>query len=220
MSDEDVLKIISKTFGYDGGRPISVYVPARPIEAIVYCGDGQFIPQWGADLEGGNLPSTMIVGVHRNDDETLRLHEYSPKFDPVRFKQHEDFLVGNVLPWANSKFGLDLPARKTAAFGVSASGEFALAMGVRHPSIFGTVLCASPGAGYKPTEQEISSLPPTYLVAGTREPFFLENALRWADALRGFGSEVVMKERDAGHDDVMWRAEFPKMVSWAFSDIQ
>jgi enterochelin esterase-like enzyme len=59
-------------------------------------------------------------------------------------------------------------------------------------------------------------LPRTYLVAGTLEPFFLDNAARWAAALRGAGADVVMSERIAGHDAAMWREEFPLMVAWAF----
>ncbi|HTV62183.1 MAG TPA: esterase, partial [Verrucomicrobiae bacterium] len=59
-------------------------------------------------------------------------------------------------------------------------------------------------------------LPRTYLVAGTLEPFFLENAVRWAMALRDAAADVVMSERVAGHDRAMWREEFPRMVAWAF----
>ena len=61
-----------------------------------------------------------------------------------------------------------------------------------------------------------SSLPRAYLVAGTQEPFFLENATRWAAALRDARAEVVMSERPGGHDDEMWRREFPLMIRWAF----
>jgi hypothetical protein len=53
-------------------------------------------------------------------------------------------------------------------------------------------------------------------IDSTQEPFFLENAARWATALREAAADVVMRERDAGHDDVMWRDEFPRMVAWAF----
>ena len=61
-----------------------------------------------------------------------------------------------------------------------------------------------------------SPLPRTYLVAGTQEPFFLENATRWADALRDAGADVMMTERVGGHGDPFWQAEFPLMVAWAF----
>jgi hypothetical protein len=32
---------------------------------------------------------------------------------------------------------------------VSASGEFALALGLLHRGVYGTVFCASPGGGYR-----------------------------------------------------------------------
>jgi enterochelin esterase-like enzyme len=165
----------------------------------------------------------MIVGAHRLEDETLRIQEYSPgestaafSFDPVRFASHERFFVEDVRRWSRSRFGVDLPAGRTAAFGVSASGELALAMGLRHPDIYGAVFCASPGAGYRPPAEMPSPLPRTYLVAGTQEPFFLDNATRWADALRDAGADVVMTERAGSHGDAFWREELPLMVAWAF----
>jgi len=60
------------------------------------------------------------------------------------------------------------------------------------------------------------SIPRTYLVAGTLEPFFLENAARWADALRDAGADVVMHERPGSHGGAFWPEEFPLMVAWAF----
>jgi pimeloyl-ACP methyl ester carboxylesterase len=102
-------------------------------------------------------------------------------------------------------------------FGVSASGELALAMGLRHPDIYGAVFCASPGGGYRPPAVMPGSLPRAYLVAGTLEPFFLHNATRWAVALRDAGADVVMTERAGSHGDAFWAEEFPLMVAWAFA---
>jgi enterochelin esterase-like enzyme len=209
-------EIVTETFNYDDGRQVTVYVPPDPPEAIVFAGDGQMISQWGEMLEAADLSPTMIVGVHRVTDETLRLHEYSPKFDPERFAAHERFFVEDVGAWVHSRFGVTLPAHRTAVFGVSSGGELALAIGLRHPDRYGVIFSASPGAGYQPPDVMPSSLPRTYLVAGTQEPFFLENAARWAVALRGAGADIVMSERVAGHDDAMWREEFPQMVAWAF----
>jgi enterochelin esterase-like enzyme len=208
---------VTEMFDYDNGRQVTVYVPPDPPEAIVFAGDGQMISQWGGILEAADLPPTMIVGVHRAVDETLRLHEYSPNFEPERFAAHERFFVEEVRAWVRSRFGVTLPAERTAVSGVSASGELALAVGLRHPDLYGTILSASPGGGYRPPDVMPSPLPRTYLVAGTQEPFFLENAARWATALRAVGADVMMSERDAGHDDAMWRAEFPLMVAWAFN---
>jgi hypothetical protein len=88
----------------------------------VFAGDGQLISQWGGFLEAAGVPSTMIVGVHRTADETLRLHEYSRAFDAERFAAHEKFFVKDVRRWARSRFEVALPTERTAVFGVSAVG--------------------------------------------------------------------------------------------------
>jgi enterochelin esterase-like enzyme len=207
---------VTETFGYDGGRQVTAYVPGDAPEAVVFAGDGQELSQWGRLIETAELPPTLIVGVHRSADETLRLHEYSPSFDPDRFAAHEKFFVDDVRRWASSRFGTALPAERTAVLGASASAELALALGLCRPDVYGTVFCASPGAGYRPPADMPNSLPRTYLVAGTLEPFFLENATRWADALRDAGADVVMSERIGSHGDAFWQEEFPLMMAWAF----
>jgi pimeloyl-ACP methyl ester carboxylesterase len=99
-------------------------------------------------------------------------------------------------------------------FGVSASGELALAMGLRHPDLYDAILCASPGGGFRPPGVMPTSLPRTYLVAGDQEPFFLENATRWAEALRHAGADVVMFERPGAHGGPWWQQELGRMVVW------
>jgi pimeloyl-ACP methyl ester carboxylesterase len=209
-------EIVTETFQYDGGRQVSAYVPGEPPEAIVFAGDGQLIAPWGDVIATAGGPSTMIVGVHRLADETLRLHEYSPGFDPDRFAGHEAFFVEDVRQWARSRFGVNLPKERTAVFGVSAGGELALAMGLRNPDVYSAVFCASPGGGYRPPGAMPRLLPRAYLVAGTQEPFFLENASRWAETLRAAGADVVMTEREGTHGGPFWRSELPLMAAWAF----
>ena len=209
-------ELVTETFEYDGGRQVTVYVPPDPPEAIVFAGDGQGISRWGGYLEAADVPPTMIVGVHGLSDEMRRLHEYSPVFDAEQFAAHERFFVEDVGAWARSRFGVTLSAERTAVFGVSAGGELALAIGLRHPDLYGAIFSGSPGGGYRPPHVMPTPLPRTYLVAGTLEPFFLDNAVRWATALRDAATDVMLSERVAGHDDAMWREEFPLMVAWAF----
>jgi enterochelin esterase-like enzyme len=210
-------ELVSETFEYDGGRDVTVYVPPEPPEAVVFAGDGQVISQWGSVLEAADVPSTMIVGAHRSADETLRLHEYSPGFDPDRFAAHERFFVEDVREWVRTRFGVALAADRTAVFGVSASGELALALGLRHPDRYGAIFCTSPGGGYRPPDVMPGLIPRTYLAAGTLEPFFLKNAARWADALRDAGADVVLRQRSGSHGGEFWQEEFPLMVTWAFA---
>lgn len=211
-------ELVTESFEYDGGRQVTVYVPPEPPEAVVFAGDGQLISQWGGRLEAADGPPTMIVGAHRTNasDEMERIKEYSPSFDEERFAAHEKFFVEDVRQWVESRFSLGLPANRTAVCGVSASGELSLAMGLRHPDIYGVVFCASPGGGYQPPAELPSPLPRTYLVAGTLERWFQENATRWADALRDAGADVVITERVGDHGDPFWAEEFPLMVKWAF----
>jgi enterochelin esterase-like enzyme len=210
-------ELVTETLNFDDGRQVTAYVPPVPPQAIVFAGDGQLISRWGGVLEAAaGTPPTMIVGTHRLDDEMRRLHEYSPGCDAERFAAHEKFFAEDVRHWAQSRFGVALPTERTAVFGVSASGELALAMALRHPDIYGAVFCASPGGGYRPPLVMPSSLPRAYLVAGTQEPFFLHNATRWALALGEAGADVVMTERAGSHGDAFWREEFPLMVAWAF----
>jgi len=215
--------LVTETLDYDGGRQVTAYVPPARPEAIVFAGDGQLITSWGGVLEAAGQSATMIIGAHRPDDETLRLREYSPgqgaaafAADPERFAAHEEFFIRDVRQWARSRFGVALPAGRTAVCGVSASAELALAMGLRYPGVYGAVLCASPGAGYQAPAVMPGTLPRAYLVAGLQEPFFRHNAIRWAAALRRAGADVVLTERAGSHGGAFWKEEFPLMTAWAF----
>jgi enterochelin esterase-like enzyme len=205
-------ELVTETLDFDGGRDVTVFVPPSTPTAIVYAGDGQLIAPWGSTLDS----PTMIVGVHRLADETLRLHEYSPGFDPDRFAAHERFVVEDVRAWVRTRFGVDLPSERTAVCGVSASGELALALGLRHPDVFAAIFCASPGGGFQPPSEIPATMPRTYLTGGTDEPWFYENAARWATALEAAGKDVVITQRPGNHGDPFWRDELARQVAWAF----
>ena len=65
-------EFVIETFDYDGGRQVTVYVPPDQPEAIVFAGDSQMISRWGGLLDAADVPSTMIVGVHRAADQPQR----------------------------------------------------------------------------------------------------------------------------------------------------
>ena len=143
--------LITEALDFDGGRQVTVYVPPDPVEAVVFAADGAWhASRLSAVLKGASAPPTMIVGVHGVPDGDGRLHEYVPGFDAERFAMHERFFVDDVGRWVESRFGVPLLAERTGVWGASLGGEFALAMGLRHPDVYGAVFSASPGAGYKP----------------------------------------------------------------------
>lgn len=209
--------LVTETLDYDGGRQVTVYVPQDQIEAIVFAADGQWhIERLVEVLEAGRSRSAMVVGVHGMPDHDGRLKEYVPGFDAARFAAHEELFAGRVRRMVQNRFGVALPPQRTAVWGASLGGEVALAIGLRHPEIYGAVLSASPGAGYQPPAVMPSLLPRVYLVAGTEEQFFLDNATRWADSLRAVAADVVMEERAGSHGGAFWVEEFPRMIAWAF----
>ena len=137
-------RLVTETIDYDGGRPVTAYVPPAPPEAVVFAGDGQLIAPWGDALEEVDLPPTVIVGAHRPDDETQRLHEYSPgrdtgtfTFDPERFAAHETFFVDDLRRWACSRLAVELPADRSAVFGVSAGQSWPSPWGFAIPTSTG-----------------------------------------------------------------------------------
>ena len=210
-------ELVTESLGYDGGRAVTVYVPSGPVEAVVFAADGGWhIARLVDALEGADAPSTMIVGVHGMDDDEGRFSEYVPGVDEARFAEHEEFFLNEVAEWVRSRFGVGVGADRTGVWGASLGGEFALAMGVRHPDVYGAVFSASPGGGYRPPGSLEGVLPSIYLVAGQQEPFFAENAERWLDAVRDADGDVVMNVRDGDHGGAFWFEEFPLMVSWAF----
>jgi hypothetical protein len=208
--------LITETFDYDGGREVTVYLPPERPEAVVFAGDGQLISRWGGVVEAAGVPSTMIVGAHRLADEMLRLQEYSPGFAPERFAAHERFLVETCAGGCRTRFGVARPATVPRC-SVSRRAESS-----RSPSDCGirmsTARSSAPHlvGGYRPPRIMPSVIPRTYLVAGTQEPFFLNNAARWAGSLRAAGADVLMTERHGSHGDAFWQEEFPLMVAWAF----
>ncbi|MEM7091680.1 MAG: alpha/beta hydrolase-fold protein [Actinomycetota bacterium] len=209
----------TSSFDFDGGRDVTAYVPVEPPVLTAFAADGQWHVEQLADrLEASSAPATAIIGIHGQESDDDRLHEYIESFGGSRFAAFEAFVIGEVRAWASSHLGLDTPTSATAFWGASLGGELALAMGLRHPEIFGTVLCASPGGGFRPEGQPMAGpLPRAYLLGGTGEPWFLDNARRWADALIEAGALAVLAERDGEHGGSFWYDEFPRMVQWASS---
>ena len=212
--------LVNETFVFDGGRRVTMYVPPGPPSSVVYAADGGWHTERLAralETPPGS-PSTAVVGVHGLSDDDGRLHEYIESFGGERFEAFERFFVEEVSAWAASGLGVQLPAESTAVWGASLGGEFALAMGLRHPAKFGIVLCASPGGGFKPGDCEpLREVPRAYLVAGTDEQWFFDNANRWAAALSDAGGDVVIERRDGEHGGDFWYDEIQRMIAWAFA---
>jgi len=208
---------ITTTLDYDGGRVVTAHVPEDGIDAVVFAADGGWHGARLVDaLERAGATSVAVVAVDGMPHDEGRFSEYVPGIDDGRFAAHESFFVDDVRTWVESAIDVELGSQSTAVWGASLGAEFALAMGMRHPDVFGAVFSASPGGGYRPPIAFASALPAVYLVAGSDEPFFAENAKRWLEALEGASADVIMHVRKGDHGGAFWYEELPLMVAWAF----
>jgi hypothetical protein len=136
-------------------------------------------------------------------DETLRLHDSPPGFEPERFAAHEQFFVEDVRRWAESGVGVALPPERMNVSQCSASPQ----VGSWPSLLASTSTCLRCGllrlAWRRLQAAWRYPLPRTYLVAGTQEPFFLGNARTWV-------------ERAGPHGGAFWREEFPLMMAREF----
>ena len=114
--------------------------------------------RWGDDRCVGSRSRRGRLHDDRRNSLIRRRDPASPRIFPgVRLPTHRSrrgllyrrcsFVGPNALRSSDG-------SREDGCFGVSASGELALALGLRHPDIFGSIWCASPGAGYRRCESD------------------------------------------------------------------
>ena len=64
-----------------------------------------------------------------------------------------EFIVSEIIPWAQQKYHVSTDPHQTTVAGVSAGGLAAAFMGLRHPEIFGNVLSNSGAFGWGPEQK-------------------------------------------------------------------
>jgi enterochelin esterase-like enzyme len=90
-------------------------------------------------IEAGLIPPIQIIGM--DPDPAHRREEYAEP-GRARFRAHERWVLDVVIPWAE-RVARASPEHR-AIGGFSNGGDFAIAMGARHPDIFSAVLAQSP----------------------------------------------------------------------------
>ena len=121
---------------------------------------------------GAGGPATMIVGVHRLSDETLRLYETRRALSRSGSRHTRSSSSRMYVAGCERASESACPPNRRRCSVSRRVGSWPSPWGFRHPDVYGAILCASPGGGYRPTGVMPSSLRRAYLVAGTLEPFF------------------------------------------------
>ena len=205
-------------------RQVTVYRPPGPARPVPGCllADGEavtgFAPTLESAIEAGAVPPVLLVGLHNalgalGPRSDLRAQEYLPGHNRRRFDAHLRFVTGEVIPWADERFGP--VAGPWVAAGFSNGAVWAIAAAQRHPDLIGAVAAFSAGV----VPQRISGAARSarvrhYLAAGTLEPGFRRSTRRWAERLDKAGLPCRHEEWIGGHDQVWWEQQLPVALGW------
>ena len=205
-------------------RGVTVFLPAwiRPGGriAIVYCADGQAVPELAASVASAiqqeRLPPVVLVGVH--SEASHRAEEYLHGVKPSWFEAHQQFFAVEVPHWLTLQYGISAEREFSAVFGYSNGSAFAMTMGTRHRDRFGTVIAFSvprASASFR-IRDSVRPVPRYYLAAGKLERGFRKVTHAIAKTLEKHSVEHTYREPEAGHDFGFWIEEFPLALQWAF----
>jgi enterochelin esterase-like enzyme len=167
----------------------------------------------GEEIPNGD-PSVTDVERAAAGRETL-----AERFAPVlpgnrrRFDAHLRFVTGEVLPWADERFGP--VSGPWVAAGFSNGAAWAIAAAQRRPDLIGAVAAFSAGV----VPRQISGAARSagvrhYVAAGTLEPGFRRSTRQWAGRLDRAGLVCRHEEWTGGHDQVWWEQQLPVALGW------
>jgi enterochelin esterase-like enzyme len=130
----------------------------------------------------------------------------------------EDFLAGELVPWARENYNTTAQSEKTVVAGSSLGGLAAVYAGIEHPEVFGKVISLSGSFWWKPAGSSEAEWLTNLVRRSPRLPlrFYLEVGLmesqsmqidtnrRMRDALIEKGYPVGYSEYDGGHSFLTW----------------
>jgi len=223
-------------------RALAVYTPAGyrsdgPPPALLIVFDGSaYLSVVPAPVILDNLTATSrippVIGVFvDNPDQDTRTRELTPNPD------FAEFLARELLPWIHARYRVTSDPRMTVVGGSSFGGLAATYAALRHPEIFGNVLCQSGDFSWAPdhahamgrmadatTEtgwlaKEFIRSPKLpirfHMDAGVFEVDqvgtggnVLETSRHMRDVLLAKGYEVHYQQFVGGHDYLSWRGTF------------
>jgi enterochelin esterase-like enzyme len=135
-------------------RPFSVYTPANyapdgPPHALLILFDGEDLssdtfrlPTMNNLIAASRIQPTVVVFVENLPGRRL--------VDLVANPEFADFLATELVPWVRAHYNVSKDATNVALGGFSAGGLAAPYIALRHPEVFGNVLCVSGAFWWSP----------------------------------------------------------------------
>ncbi len=214
----------------DAPRDIAVYVPPGFDSArkypVVYLADGDLRLDTPFLIEplilNGTLPPMVLVELWNGkskSDPDLRAQEYLedwPNGGGI-FLKHESFLLKEVMPYVEQNFGASTDPRDRIVTGFSSGSAWAIAMGKRHPRMFPNIIAQS--LVWKGAEKGLDDNQSVrfFLTAGTLEPVFYDETLRFAAKARDTGHDVKLETTVSGHTLTIFTPMLVEGLKWMFA---
>jgi len=200
------------------GRAVNVWLPpghsASERYPVIYITDGaaQFGDELIAAMQVGRLPAMVVVGIEADQAERFAEYVDFPQregipSDPARFAAHERFIIETVMPWAEARFGASTEPGSRIVAGFSNGADWAAAMALRHPDLFGRAIAMSP---IMVSQYAIPDAPGARfdLSAGALEPPFARATACFAQRLNAKGASVKLRWWPHTHTLEQWRTAF------------
>lgn len=227
-----------------GPRKIWVYLPKsyatekKKRYPVLYLQDAQnlfdartsFAGEWEVDETLDSLGTDLIVVGIENGGEK-RLEELTPfphaKYGGGRGDAYVDFIVKTLKPHVDLVYRTKTGKRQTAIGGSSLGGLVAFYAALRHPDLFGKVLCFSPSFWfsdeiYKLAEKQDDIRMKVYFMCGDSESEEMvpdvDKMVRLLDTKRCYCEKLTKKRVVAGgkHNEKLWREGFKDAILWLF----
>ncbi len=199
-------------------------------------------------LKGELPPMVLVgiwPGNSHHENEDRRSEEYLLGWPNGHsyFAKHEGFVLKELMPLVERKYGASSDPQLRVVTGFSSGAAWAISMGLRHPDVFPTVIAQSlVWDGGRPAHNSFGSMGPIpaitsstgsgefyrelndnnitrfYLTAGTLEPEFYRETLKFADKAKAAGHEVRLETTVSGHTLTIWPPLLVHGLKWALAN--
>lgn len=212
---------------YVGKRKITMYIPTQADRKktipVMYVADGQSVSQLAHYLEKaineGLLPPVALVGIWPSSEKFElegnmidgRALEYLADYDtrfPDHFKKHNDFLIGELIPYVENEYNIGLARNYRIIAGFSNGGAWAISTALENSGLFSSVISASAGWTKSTFGGRKTSDVKFFINYGNLESSFKIKSSAIAESLRNSGNIVYKNERLGGHSMQMWKDAF------------
>ncbi|MBX3431277.1 MAG: prolyl oligopeptidase family serine peptidase [Hyphomonadaceae bacterium] len=160
-------------------RPVWVWRPRTSSQSrlpVLYMADGLTglyvaLLELKPAIDAGSVSPIMIVAIDAQPDPQDRVAEYLYGWPggSDNFRAHEEWLLRDVIPWAERVQHASDRREQRFIGGFSNGGDLAFALASRHPDIFGGALVHSPVGAQTSWVDESSRQQRWVITGGTRE---------------------------------------------------